>query len=83
MSGPSSIQKNADGTTILSLSDLKGKNSNKYATQKAGTLTDQSYTSVASNERTATNRNQKFVQLDSIRKRNPNLQSVQNQQPKY
>ena len=80
MSGPSSIQKNADGTTILSLSDLKGKNSNKYATQKAGTLTDQSYTSAASNaERTATNKNHKFVQLDSIRKRNPNMQSVQNQ----
>ena len=39
MSG-SNIVKNNDGTTIISLSDLKGKNNGKFTTQQPGTLTD-------------------------------------------
>lgn len=40
LTSQNNIKKNVDGTTIISLSDLKGKGSGKFITQQPGTLTD-------------------------------------------
>ena len=67
------INQNADVAQIISLTDLKGKHTKRSITQKQGTLTDQSYTSGVSQDKQIQSKNNKFVQLDPISRKNANI----------